>query len=241
MSLPKHGNLLDLISKRADKGEMVSVTTENTLLTAYNRMRGSDVSQLPVIDDGRLVGILDEEDLLMNVYRNEGLFSETVSSVMVSKLETLDVQSDEAKLYETLSNGKVAIMFDKETFVGFITKVDLINRYKSAFCIKLSTMKKDNQNYQFATKAIHSGQEPDPSTGAVIGPIYATSTYAQESPGVFKGYDYSRTSNPTRKSLENCIADLESGGAGICFCLWDGGDGDNPRDAGLWRSRYQHG
>ena len=135
MSLPKHGNLLDLISKRADKGEMVSVTTENTLLTAYNRMRGSDVSQLPVIGDGLLVGILDEEDLLMNVYRNEGLFSETVSSVMVSKLETLDVQSDEAILYETLSNGKVAIMFDKETFVGFITKVDLINRYKSAFAL----------------------------------------------------------------------------------------------------------
>ena len=78
-------------------------------------------------------------------------------------------------------------------------------------------MKKDDQDYQFATKAIHSGQEPDPSTGAVIGPIYATSTYAQESPGVFKGYDYSRTSNPTRKSLENCIADLESGGAGFAF------------------------
>ena len=78
-------------------------------------------------------------------------------------------------------------------------------------------MKKDDQHYQFATKAIHSGQEPDPSTGAVIGPIYATSTYAQESPGVFKGYDYSRTSNPTRKSLENCIADLESGGAGFAF------------------------
>ena len=62
-------------------------------------------------------------------------------------------------------------------------------------------MNNDEKNYQFATKAIHSGQEPDPVTGAVIGPIYATSTYAQESPGIFKGYDYSRTSNPTRKSL----------------------------------------
>ena len=59
----------------------------------------------------------------MNVYRNEGLFSEKVSSVMVSKLETLDVQSDEAKLYETLSNGKVAIMFDQETFVGLLQKL----------------------------------------------------------------------------------------------------------------------
>ena len=78
-------------------------------------------------------------------------------------------------------------------------------------------MKSDNKDYQFATKAIHSGQEPDPSTGAVIGPIYATSTYAQESPGVFKGYDYSRTSNPTRKSLEVCMADLENGGTGFAF------------------------
>ena len=135
LSSSGHGNLLDLISKRADKGEMVSVTTNNTLLTAYNRMRGSDVSQLPVIEDGRLVGFLDEEDLLMNVYQNEKLFSEMVSTVMVSKLETLDVQSDEAKLLDTLSKGKVAIMFDKDLFVGFITKVDLINRYKSAFAL----------------------------------------------------------------------------------------------------------
>ncbi len=78
-------------------------------------------------------------------------------------------------------------------------------------------MKSDKKDYQFATKAIHSGQEPDPSTGAVIGPIYATSTYAQESPGVFKGYDYSRTTNPTRKSLEVCMADLESGVSGFAF------------------------
>ena len=78
----------------------------------------------------------------------------------------------------------------------------------------MTTQEKD---YQFATKAIHSGQEPDPTTGAVIGPIYATSTYAQESPGVFKGYDYSRTSNPTRNSLEVCMADLEAGGAGFAF------------------------
>ena len=135
VQLPSHGNLLDLISKRADKGEMVSVTTENTLLTAYSRMRGADVSQLPVMDEGRLVGILDEEDLLMNVYRNENLFSASVESVMVSDLETLDVRSDETALYDTLANGKVAIVFDDDAFVGFITKVDLINRYKSAFAL----------------------------------------------------------------------------------------------------------
>ena len=78
-------------------------------------------------------------------------------------------------------------------------------------------MSEKEDKLRFATKAIHAGQSPDPSTGAVIGPIYATSTYVQESPGVFKGYDYSRTSNPTRKSLELCMAELESGGEGFAF------------------------
>jgi cystathionine gamma-lyase len=69
----------------------------------------------------------------------------------------------------------------------------------------------------FATRAIHAGQTPDPSTGAVMPPIYATSTYVQESPGVHKGYEYSRSQNPTRMAYERCIADLESGTAGYAF------------------------
>lgn len=69
----------------------------------------------------------------------------------------------------------------------------------------------------FSTRVIHAGQHPDPSTGAVMTPIYATSTYAQESPGQHKGYEYSRTQNPTRSAYENCIADLESGAAGFAF------------------------
>ncbi len=69
----------------------------------------------------------------------------------------------------------------------------------------------------FATRTIHAGQAPDPSTGAVMPPIYATSTYVQESPGVHKGYEYSRTQNPTRMAYERCIADLESGTAGFAF------------------------
>ena len=69
----------------------------------------------------------------------------------------------------------------------------------------------------FDTRAIHSGQDPDPTTGAIMTPIYATSTYVQESPGVDKGYDYSRSINPTRKALELCIADLEGGSSGNAF------------------------
>ncbi|MGE0117249.1 MAG: PLP-dependent aspartate aminotransferase family protein [Dongiaceae bacterium] len=69
----------------------------------------------------------------------------------------------------------------------------------------------------FSTRAIHAGQSPDPSTGAIMTPIYATSTYVQESPGVHKGYEYSRSQNPTRMAYERCVADLESGTAGFAF------------------------
>lgn len=70
---------------------------------------------------------------------------------------------------------------------------------------------------KFATKAIHAGVEPDPSTGAIMTPIFQTSTYVQEAPGVHKGYEYARTQNPTRIALEKCLAELENGTHGICF------------------------
>ncbi|MCH9636515.1 cystathionine beta-lyase [Candidatus Rickettsiella isopodorum] len=78
-------------------------------------------------------------------------------------------------------------------------------------------MKKVKKTLDFATRCIHAGQIPDPSTGALIAPIYATSTYAQKSPGVHQGFEYSRTQNPTRFAYERCIADLENGRAGFAF------------------------
>ena len=77
-------------------------------------------------------------------------------------------------------------------------------------------MKKTNRR-GFATRSIHAGQPPDPTTGAIMVPIYATSTYVQSSPGVTKGHDYARSSNPTRLAYERCVADLESGTAGFAF------------------------
>src|SRR5499433_924382 len=73
------------------------------------------------------------------------------------------------------------------------------------------------KNLHLGTRAIHAGQSPDPSTGAIMTPIYATSTYVQKSPGVHKGYEYSRTQNPTRIAYEKCVADLEGGRAGYAF------------------------
>src|SRR6266480_2141794 len=73
------------------------------------------------------------------------------------------------------------------------------------------------KQHDIATRVIHAGQEPDPSTGAIMTPIYATSTYVQESPGKHKGYDYARSINPTRLAYERCIADLEGGTRGWAF------------------------
>ncbi|MCH2548458.1 MAG: PLP-dependent aspartate aminotransferase family protein [Alphaproteobacteria bacterium] len=78
-------------------------------------------------------------------------------------------------------------------------------------------MKHKTNRPHFATRAIHAGQRPDPSTGAVMTPIYATSTYVQESPGKHLGYEYSRTQNPTRGAYESCVADLENGSNGFAF------------------------
>jgi cystathionine gamma-lyase len=78
-------------------------------------------------------------------------------------------------------------------------------------------MADENQKQGFATRAIHAGQEPDPATGAVMTPIFATSTFKQKSPGVHTGYEYARTQNPTRHAFERCIADLEGGARGFAF------------------------
>src|SRR5213596_1043599 len=71
--------------------------------------------------------------------------------------------------------------------------------------------------YGFSTRAIHAGQDADPATGATVVPIYATSTYTQEAPGKHKGYEYSRSGNPTRAALETCLASLEGGERGLAF------------------------
>src|SRR5213592_293671 len=78
-------------------------------------------------------------------------------------------------------------------------------------------MATNGDRYGFATRAIHAGQDADPSTGATVVPIYATSTYTQEAPGRHKGYEYSRSGNPTRAALETCLAALEGGERGLAF------------------------
>lgn len=127
----KFGDLRDLISRRADQGEMITVAPSDSLLVAYNRMRASDISQLPVIKEGDLLGIIDEEDVLISVSKNQGTFSDEVERHMIQQLDVLQYNASEDELIGILSEGKVAIIYSEHTFIGFITKVDLINYYRN--------------------------------------------------------------------------------------------------------------
>ena len=131
LDLEKYGDMRDLINRRADKGEMIMVTPNDSLLVAYNRMRASDISQIPVLEEGKLQGVLDEEDLLFTVSKDPAAFSSNVAQHMISELDTLQFDASEDELLSILSEGKVAIIYDGDTFIGFITKVDLINYYRN--------------------------------------------------------------------------------------------------------------
>ena len=128
---PMHGDLSDLISRKYENGDVVVAGPEDTLDTAFKRMRGADVSQLPIIQDGRLVGILDESDLVhvMNtdeITRRER-FGRPVASAMTRDLDTVQVGESLDALIPLFDRDRVAIVLDGEQFVGLITRTDLIN------------------------------------------------------------------------------------------------------------------
>jgi len=127
---PRAGDLRDLISRRADQGRAISVGPQDTINTAYNRMRANDVSQLPVMDGTRIVGLLDEEDLLMAVHECADCFQDPVERHMTTALDTLPAAADLAALLPLFRADKVAIVEEAGAFLGVITKVDLINHLR---------------------------------------------------------------------------------------------------------------
>ena len=126
-----HGDLSDLITRKYEKGDVVVAGPDDTLDTAFKRMKGADVSQLPVIEDGRLVGIVDESDIVQVMHTDEitreARFKKPVGSVMTRDLDTVQVGEPLEALIPLFDRDRVAIVLDGETFVGLITRSDLIN------------------------------------------------------------------------------------------------------------------
>jgi cystathionine beta-synthase len=127
----QYGDLRDLIARRFEDGRVVSVSPDDTLLTAFQRMRLADVSQLPVLVAGKqLVGVIDESDILLGVHKDVGHFRDTVASAMTQRLETLPPNASLAALEDELDRGLVAIIADDSGFHGLITRVDLLNHLR---------------------------------------------------------------------------------------------------------------
>jgi len=122
-----YGDLRDLILRPYSQRDTVVVGPTDVLTVAYQRMKLYDVSQLPVMDGDRIVGILDESDVLLHVYSDEKRFRDPVSTAMVSKLQQLDVKSSIEALLPVFELGHVAIVMDGEKFLGLITRIDLLN------------------------------------------------------------------------------------------------------------------
>jgi len=129
-----HGDLRDLVARKVSEGGAVVVGPDDTLLSAYNRMRQADVSQLPVLQEGRLVGVLDESDILKGVDKDgvdrEARFKQPVKSVMTTKLRTLQAREPIEELLPIFERDEVALIIDGEEFVGVITRMDLINHLR---------------------------------------------------------------------------------------------------------------
>ena len=128
----RYGDLRDLIARRAEDGSVVSVQPGDTLLTAFQRMRLADVQQLPVLDGGTLVGVVDESDLLLHVQEDSSRYNEPVKSAMSTALQTLAPDAGLPALRRVLASGLVAIVADAAGFHGLITRFDLLNHLRKS-------------------------------------------------------------------------------------------------------------
>ena len=127
---PRFGDLRDIVARRFAEGSVIEVAPTDTLKTVFQRMRYADISQLPVMEDGRIVGLIDESDLLLRVQGDPARFSATAASAMTQALETLAPDAGVAALQVVLDQGLVAIIADETQFYGLITRVDLLNHLR---------------------------------------------------------------------------------------------------------------
>lgn len=125
-----HGDLRDLIARPMASRDAVTIGHAESLANAYKRMMLYDISQLPVLDGERIVGIVDESDILVHVYQDQQRFGEPVTAAMVSELESVDYRAPIDELLPIFNRDHVAIVMDGERFLGLITRVDLLNHLR---------------------------------------------------------------------------------------------------------------
>ena len=237
----RYGDLRDLIARRSEDGGVVSVgARRHAAHRVPAHARWPTCRSCRCSTDGKLVGVIDESDLLLQrARRRRRAFASRCSSAMTDALADAAARAPSlgASSQRVLDRGLVAIVADADGFHGLITRFDLLNHLRRSADDDATTPAQTDRKHGFATRVIHAGQSPDPTTGAIMPPIYATSTYVQQSPGVHKGLDYGRSHNPTRWAFERCVADLEGGAQALRVRLRAGRDLDRARAARRRRAR----
>jgi cystathionine beta-synthase len=127
---PAAGDLRDLITRRFEEGAVIVIGPDDSLLTAFQRMRMADISQVPVIENGVVVGILDESDLLMSIHADPQCFARPVRTAMTRKLETLPPEASLEDACRVLEKGQVVLVLEGDDFLGLITRTDLMNHLR---------------------------------------------------------------------------------------------------------------
>ena len=200
-----------LRAKRAMPG-LISAESSDKAMQAVLLMERYDISQLPVTDHGRLVGSLSDLTFAKLLHDGADLNDQMVADVMGKPFPQVEESTDISEPYRLLLAGTPRHCSDQGRDYHGLPLSHRPGRF-------LDPGKPDpeERGVKFATQAIHAGQGSDPATGATIVPVYLTSTFTQSQIGVNKGYEYSRTGNPTRAALETCLAALEEGKHGLAF------------------------
>lgn len=124
---PTHGDLRDLIRRPFAQRDTVTVAPDETLSSAWQLMRREGISQLPVMEGERIVGILDESDVLLHVYGDEARFNDPARAAMVQRLDKVEMRAPIEALLPVFDRGHVAIVMDGDAFLGLITRIDLLD------------------------------------------------------------------------------------------------------------------
>ena len=127
----QYGDLRDLITRRHDERATITIGPDDKLMAAYARMKLYDISQIPVLEDGKVIGIVDEWDLLTATRESAGRFDDTVRSAMTQRLETVSLKTPLQKLLEAFNKGHVAIVVDNGKFYGLVTRMDVLNHLRN--------------------------------------------------------------------------------------------------------------
>ncbi len=144
--------------------------------------------------------------------RDGDVLDRPVGDIMSAPMPTIGIGEPVAHVVELLDHEPSVLVLDGGHPIGVVTRSDVLS-----FLAARARHELDRDRDGFETRAIHAGQEPDPTTGAVVPPISLATTFAQDAVGKHRGYEYARSGNPTRSALETCLASLEGAGHGLAF------------------------